>query len=124
MKLIFAALLAATPPSAQSPDIVSLLATSAADLRAHQSPIADVRHVHAGQLKNQQSGATQLLICGEILQARATDAQDWIAFATIKMDDYEQWIGPSSDMFCKSPTVSWYPDIDLTADMKHDLGLK
>lgn len=126
MKLILAVALAASQLTAQSPEVVDLVAISTRDFQAHLvPPVADARNVRVGQYPD-QAGGTFLIICGEVLQtgADARNADGWMPFATIKMMDYEQWNGPSSDRFCNDPSVTWYSGVDLTADFKRDLNLK
>jgi len=120
MKLMLAAILAAAQLTAQSPEVSGLLASSAADFKAHSQPVSDVRHVRVGEY-GAKSGDPHLLFCGEVLLAGASA---WLPFATIKTSGYEQWLGGSSATYCEGDDTTWQADLDLTSAMKRDLGLE
>lgn len=58
-------------------------------------------------------------LCGEFLPTE-TATKGWTRFATIKMTDYEQWIGPAAATYCGSGII-WDSPGDLSAALQSRL---
>jgi hypothetical protein len=109
-----------TPPQASADPVVEFLLTAAAtDFHEHRPPDpVRFRQVRVGH-KLTPAGEDQYLLCGEFLPAQ--HKAEWISFATIKTDPYEQWLGGSSTSFCHGPSFTWYTEDDLSASLQSRL---
>lgn len=91
-------------PQSQEAPVDLLLEFAAADFDAHRPPYPDqVRDVRLGYLVN-ADGGRQHMLCGEFLPQGESN---WVAFATIKTDPYEQWIGAQAEAFCEQAGAVW-----------------
>ena len=52
-------------------------------------------------------GSKQFLLCGEFQPTPDSGPPVWVAFATIKTSDYEQWLGVGADGWCKREGIAW-----------------
>jgi hypothetical protein len=96
----------AAPPQPLNQDapLTFLLESSAADFSAHRPPYPTrLRDVRLGYLTT-ADGSRQYMLCGEFLPEGAAD---WVAFATIETDPYEQWIGGQAAAFCEQAGAVW-----------------
>jgi hypothetical protein len=92
-----------------------LLTTAASDLHSHgPSRVLRFRDVHFRYVVS-QAGDTVYLMCGQFLPEKEGRKTEWIPFAAIKTDPYEQWIGAQATPFCgESSPVSGKAD-DLSS---------
>jgi hypothetical protein len=91
-------------PLSQDAPLAFLLEASAADFSAHRPPYpAQLRNVRLGYLTT-ADGRRQYMLCGDFLPEGQVD---WVAFATIKTDPYEQWIGAQAAAFCEQADAVW-----------------
>jgi hypothetical protein len=93
-------------PQAASPAVVQfLLASAAKDFHAH-GPAGPVRFrkVRIGHVKI-SSGEEQYMMCGEFLPTQEAGQAEWTPFVTIKMSDYEQYVGETT--YCQRPGTVW-----------------
>ena len=103
-------------PTADS--AVQFLITSAAkDFHIHraQDP-GRFRNVRVGHFAKAGWG-DQYIMCGEFLPAPEGGKAEWTQFTTLKMLDYEQWIGPQPGGDCQRPAVTWDKD-DLASTLQ------
>ena len=100
----------------------ALLGYAATDFRGH-SPVVDrVRNVHVGHVLNAK-GQKQYLLCGEFVPVQREPKDEWITFATIETDPYEQWLGAQAETWCKNVKVNWDEKRrDLSSDLQSRLG--
>ncbi len=106
-----------TEPQAGLPDsVVQFLITSAATdfHKTLQSHPLRFREVRIGHVKA-PDGKHQYLMCGEFLQADASDHENWIPFVTIKTSGYEQYTGAQALRFCSDTSVVWQQLDDLSS---------
>jgi hypothetical protein len=91
-----------------SPDPLEfLLASAATDFHQHQPPEpARFRKVRLGHYPA-PDGSKQFLLCGEFQPTADSGPPIWIAFATIRTSDYEQWLGLQADSWCKRSDIRW-----------------
>lgn len=102
-----------TAENKEIPDtIVQFLMTSAAkDFRNHQPPTPiDFRDIKIGYLTS-TNNAKNFILCGEFL---SKENKEWIEFATIKTEGYEQYIGKTH--YCQEATTV-LTDAKLSADL-------
>ena len=118
MKLLIAALVAATQLATQSPDVDFLLTRSAADFQANAPHPGDIRDLHSGIVISPDH-APQPIICGRFQPAGSTE---WTDFSTIKTGGYEQALGFQATALCQRATLDMTHD--LSADLKDRLHLK
>ena len=98
------------------PVIDGLLAMAATDFRAQRAPQpVQFRNVRGGYALK-ADGAKQHRVCGEFLAADDGGKGNWVHFATIQTDPYEQWLGGSSLNYCQDPLMKW-DRADLSARM-------
>jgi hypothetical protein len=91
-------------PMSQDAPLELLLKAAAADFNAHRPPYpAQLRDVRLGYLMT-ADGGKQYMLCGDFLPEGEVD---WISFATIKTDPYEQWIGAQAAAFCEQAAAVW-----------------
>lgn len=76
----------------------ALVAWSASDFDSHGPRPEQVRNVHL-RYADRDDGGRIYMLCGEFLPARRTKP-DWVRFATIRTDPYEQWIGGQAEALC------------------------
>lgn len=98
----------------------SLVAYSASDFAASASRPDGFRKVDLRYRENDH-GARSYMLCGQARVGAGAKAE-WVDFATIKTDPYEQWIGGSAtDMCTRAVTVSLDGN-DLSAALQKKLG--
>jgi hypothetical protein len=76
----------------------SLVAYSASDFSASDSRPDGFRKVDLRYRENDH-GARSYMLCGQARMGTGAKA-DWVDFATIKTDPYEQWIGGTATDMC------------------------
>jgi len=91
-----------------------LLASAAADFRAHPPQALAFRKVYFGQFDGK--GETQYEICGEFQVAKGDGKKVWLHFVTIKTSGYEQYIGAQPSAYCTREGMSWDED-DWSAEL-------
>jgi hypothetical protein len=102
-----ALLLLLSPAPASDPPVEFLLDAAATDFRAHQPPEpARFRNVRIGHLPA-PDGSTLYLLCGEFQPTPDSGPPVWVAFATIKTDPYEQWLGVQAQAWCGREGTKW-----------------
>ena len=107
MQTLAAILLALAAATASETPVDFLLDSAAADFRAHQPPEpARFRKVRVGHVLR-ADGAKQFLLCGEFQPTPDSGPPVWVAFATIKTDPYEQWLGLQAEGWCQRPEIRW-----------------
>lgn len=83
----------------------SLISLSASDFKAHGPRPGGFRNVDLRYRENDM-GARSYMLCGQVRLTTGAKS-DWVDFATIKTDPYEQWIGgPATDMCARAVPVS------------------
>lgn len=88
------------------PAVESLLTWAATDFNAHRGAYpARFRNVRSGYVVA-ADGTRQYRLCGEFLPARGGGTAEWIRFATITTDPYEQWVGGQAAPFCDA-SMTW-----------------
>lgn len=95
----------------------ALVAWSSTDFTEHGPAVEMVRNVHV-RFETQANGEPSYLLCG---QFRAEPESEWIHFATIKTDPYEQWIGGSAQSQCERASAASTPSKDLTTALQAEL---
>ena len=105
---------------AASPAVVQFLLTSAAkDFHVHRPPgPLRFRDVRIGHVKI-SSGEEQYMMCGEFLPTQEAGQAEWTPFVTIKMSDYEQYIGETT--YCQRPGTVWDAAGDLATALQSRL---
>jgi hypothetical protein len=94
-----------------------LIDSAAGDFRAHHTPEpAKFRHVRVGHTTS--NGATRYIMCGEFLPVVKEGKAEWMAFATVKTDPYEQYIGSQSGSFCQKPAFVQDSKADLAPQLQ------
>lgn len=74
-----------------------------------------------GQLMR-SDGATQYLLCGEFLPAQQEQGKaEWMPFATIKTDPYEQLLGGQAAGHCQQSSIVWDDGEDLSSMLQSRL---
>ena len=106
--------LAAEPQKASLDSALQFLLTAAAkDFHTHgPSDSLRFRNVRIGHITT-SDGTVQYRLCGQFLPLQKDGNAEWIPFATIKMSDYEQWIGDTS--WCQESEVTWDKVDDLSS---------
>jgi Cu/Ag efflux protein CusF len=103
------------------PEAVQYLLTSATtDIRAHHPPAGRItfRHARIGTLP-QPDGQTFYLICAEVAGVTEGSKPTWTPFVTIKMAEYEQWLGVEATKdWCQHRHPTWDPRTDITAALQ------
>ena len=93
-----------------------LIDSATGDIHAHHPPAGKVtfRHARIGTLP-QADGTTFYLVCAEFAGVTAGTKPTWMPFVTIKMETYEQWLGPqASKKWCQHRRPTWDPRSDIT----------
>ncbi len=94
-----------------------LVNTATTDIHAHHPPAGKIqfRRARIGTLP-QPDGKTFYLVCAEMAGVTPGGKPSWIPFVTIKMEDYEQWLGPEATKdWCGHRKPIWDPREDVTA---------
>ena len=101
----------------------SLVAYAASDFAASDSRPDGFRKVDLRYRENDQ-GARSYMLCGQARMGAGAKA-DWVDFATIKTDPYEQWVGGTATDMCARAVPISPDDSDLSAALqaKMDHGL-
>jgi len=115
-------MLAGELQNASVDSVVQFLLTAAAtDFHTHRPPDpVRFRGVRLGH-NITPSGEMLYILCGQFLPAQDGGNAQWIPFATIKTDPYEQWIGSQASPFCQSSSVIWDEVGDLSASLQNRL---
>lgn len=101
------------------PAVEFLLTSAATDFHTNRAAYpARFRNVRSGYFVTAE-GTRQYRLCGEFLPAREGDRAEWIRFATITTDPYEQWIGGHAAPYCDA-SVTWDRG-DLSAELQSRL---
>jgi hypothetical protein len=102
-----------------TPAVESLLTWAATDFNANRGVYpARFRNVRSGYYV-MADGTRQYRLCGEFLPAQQGGTAEWVRFATITTDPYEQWIGGQAAPFCDS-AVTW-DEGDLSSSLQSRL---
>ncbi len=98
-----------------------LLSASAKDFHDHRPPDpARFRNVRFGHLET--AGREPIyLLAGEFLPAQEEAKAEWVPFATIKTDPYEQWIGGQAAGFTQNSKIQWEAAADLSSSLQSRL---
>jgi hypothetical protein len=89
-----------------------LLDMSAKDFYDNQPPIPiNFRNVRVKSFGSNEENF--YLICGQFLVVDNQNNQEWVSFATIKTDPYEQWIGSNALAYCENSKETSYTKTDL-----------
>jgi hypothetical protein len=103
--------------------VLNLLELSAGDFYKHQPPLPDdFRNVKFGYLEK-SDGRKNYLICGEFRSRNTNQTEEWMDFATIQTDPYEQWIGSIARTYCQESKEIPYTTLDLSLVLKEKLKL-
>jgi hypothetical protein len=97
----------------------SLVAYSASDFAASDSRPDDFRKVGLRYRENDH-GARSYMLCGQARMGAGAKA-DWVDFATIKTDPYEQWIGGTATDMCARAVPISTDGSDLSAALQAKL---
>ena len=106
------------PDVAMDSLVLFLLDASATDFHKNQPPVPiGFRNV---QLKNLPGpdNDNHYLLCGQFLAQGKQEKDEWIDFATIKTDPYEQWLGSNAMTYCRDARPVSYTVNDLSAALK------
>mgnify|MGYP006141610085 CR=1 FL=1 len=88
------------------PEVDSLLTWAARDFHTNRGSYpARLRNVRSGYFV-MADGSRQHRLCGEFLPAQQGGTAEWVRFATITTDPYEQWLGGSAAPYCDA-SVTW-----------------
>lgn len=105
--------------ASMDPTVEFLLASAASDFHTNRNSYpARFRNVRSGYFVTAE-GTRQYRLCGEFLPAR--EPAEWVRFATIKTDPYEQWLGAQAAPFCDS-AMTWNEG-DLSSLLQNRLDL-
>jgi hypothetical protein len=97
-----------------------LLTSATSDIHAHHPPAGRItfRHARIGTLP-QPDGQTFYLICAEYAGVTPGSKPTWMPFVTVKMAEYEQWLGPEATKdWCQHRHPTWDPRTDITAALQ------
>jgi len=110
-----------TISAADEKTIEFLLDSAVGDFRITSKELpSDFKNVYFGQVFH-KNGVTQNILCGEFFANREGNSNIWTDFATVQTIGYEQWLGASSDQFCKHAEAIIYASNDLTPEIKQRL---
>jgi hypothetical protein len=99
--------------------VLFLLGVSANDFHVHQRPIpVNFRNVQIRYLIS-QNAENRYLICGQFLIQDKQSKDEWISFATIRTDPFEQWIGSNALAYCQDSKAISYKIKDLSSELKN-----
>ena len=108
-------------PRAVPPEAVQFTVNAATgDIHAHHPPAGKIqfRNARIGTLP-QPDGQTFYLVCGEYAGVTQGTKPTWVPFVTIKMADYEQWLGEEATKdWCHHRHPTWDPRTDITAALQ------
>lgn len=62
------------------------------------------------------------VLCGQFTTEDQQESSEWIDFATISTDPYEQWIGSNGLTFCENSKEIQYTKANLSAELKNKLN--
>jgi hypothetical protein len=89
---------------------------------------ADVRKQYPGKriefntcfsgYKTLPSGEKQDFLCGQFRVQERGQWGEWISFATIKTEGYEQWQGAQAATFCKDEAIVWNSLDDISSSLQ------
>lgn len=96
-----------------------LIAYSASDFAASGSRPGGFRKVDLRYRENDH-GARSYMLCGQARMGGGASAE-WVDFATIKTDPYEQWIGGTATDMCARAVPISPDDGDLSAALQTNL---
>jgi Cu/Ag efflux protein CusF len=103
------------------PEAVQFVVNAATtDIHAHHPPAGKVqfRHARIGTLP-QPNGTTFYLVCAEVAGVTEGTKPTWVPFVTIKMADYEQWLGEEATKdWCRHRKPIWDPRTDITVALQ------
>lgn len=97
----------------------SLVAYSASDFAASGSRPDGFRRVDLRYRENDH-GARSYMLCGQARMGAGAKV-DWVDFATIKTDPYEQWIGGTATDMCARAVPVSIDGSDLSAALQAKL---
>lgn len=109
-----------TPRVVPAEAVQFLVTTATNDIHAHHPPAGHVtfRHARIGTLP-QPDGTTYFLVCAEFTGVTEGGRPTWVPFVTIKMEDYEQWLGETAtNDWCQQRHPIWDPRTDITAALQ------
>ena len=113
-----------TAPAQQAsidPAVQFLLAASAKDFHAHQSPYpARFRDVRVGHCVA-PDGTKLYLLRGQFLPKQGPGEPEWTPFVTIKTSPYEQWLGAAAEGYCRQSSIVWDDREDLSSALQSQL---
>ncbi|MCF7223415.1 hypothetical protein L3V18_16700 [Lysobacter sp. TLK-CK17T] len=98
----------------------SLIASSASDFASHAPRPDGFRNVDLRYRENDH-GARSYMLCGQVRMAVSANA-DWVDFATIKTDPYEQWVGSTAADMCARAVPVSPGDMDLSDALQTKLS--
>ena len=102
------------------PDSITTFLLDAAANDFHMSQISkplEFRNVRAGY-QVISGNDLQYVLCGELMEQQK---EEWMPFATIKTDPYEQWLGRQATVFCEDPAMIFEKENDLSKRLKDRL---
>ena len=103
------------------PAVQFLLTAAATDFHTHRPPYpVRFRDVRIGHVMT-PGGEEQYMLCGQFLPAQETGDAEWTAFATIRTDPYEQWIGAQASAWCQQTSITWDEEGDLSSLLQSQL---
>ncbi len=108
-----------TQNAAQDSIVHFLLDVAAEDFHDHQPPVPlGFRNVQFKYLTKPNEEKTYI-ICGQFLNQDNQNKEEWIHFATIKTDPYEQWMGSNALSYCQDSKEITYTKTDLSVALKN-----
>ena len=112
----------ANAPGATLPGLGGeLISWAVSDFSTTDSIPDKVRDVHI-RYATTGSGERSYMLCGYFLRNSGDPDATWVAFATIKTDPYEQWIGGQAEALCERAKVLAEPTDDLTDELQARLN--
>lgn len=99
-----------------------LVASSARDFSSHDdlrhANVRDVRLKHA----EDGNGGEIYMLCGQLQSGEQVGTRTWTDFATVKTEDYEQWIGGAAFALCQNASPVPGASDDLSASLQVRMG--
>lgn len=102
------------------PDSITTFLLDAAATDFHMSQISkplEFRNVRAGY-QVISGNDLQYVLCGELMEQQK---EEWMPFATIKTEPYEQWLGRQALSICEDPAIIFENENDLSKKLKDRL---
>lgn len=102
------------------PDSIISFLLNAAATDFHMSQMRkplEFRNVRAGY-QVISGNDLQYVLCGEFMEQQK---EEWMPFATIKTEPYEQWLGRQALSICEDPAITFGNDKDLSKKLKNRL---